>query len=251
MAEKDGEPADDLELDPPVEQGDADVEKQDLEAEEQETEPEQDEVDASGEQDRSQDARQQQQPSRRDRRIETLTTALADERRQREDTNRRLDALLAGQTNRPQGETPEARANCLALLSPEERIREELQVATQSFAREQQNLRFQVMDGNDRAAFEAKATVDPLYTKWKPKVETELASLRQQGMNVDREKLMYYLIGKNAVESRNATKGQQRAEGARNVRRQQARPSNSGSDVQANRRDRTTSLERRLENQSL
>lgn len=253
MVGKSGETSDpevDLEaLDPTEEQAET---EQDLEGEEQETESEQEEVEASGQETDRQERDQQQQPSRRDRRIETLTTSLAEERRLREETNRRLDALLAGQQNRPPaGETPEARAQRLALLTPEERITEELRDAKQSFARDMQVVRFQSEDSSDRAAYEAKATVDPLYAKWRPKVDAELAELRRQGMNVSRERLMYYLIGKAAVEGRQAVKGSQRAEGRRRVEQQRTRPANSGSDVAGSRRDRSTSLERRLENQSL
>jgi hypothetical protein len=253
MAGKDGELPDPEvdELDPVGEGEEQDVEQQDLEVEEQETEPEQDEVDASG----SQEDRQpdQQQPSRRDRRIETLTTSLAEERRAREDLNRRLDLVLAGAQNRPpQGETPEARAQRLALLTPEERITAELNDAKQGFAREMFQTRFQLADANDRTAYQAKAMVDPLYKKWEPKVEAELVELRKQGQNVDREKLFYYLVGKTTVEGRQAAKPGQRVEAQRRVNSQRIRPGNSGSDVSANRRSGGgNSLERRLENQSL
>lgn len=253
MAEKDGEPDVDIELDPPVEGEESDVEQQDLEAEEQDETPEGEQVDASGEQDDRGQQGEQRQQTRGESRQQRLANELRGARQREADLNRRLDTLIAGQRQPVlQGETPEARAQRLALLTPEERIREDLNAATSDFRRELQITRFQQADGNDRAAFEAKATVDPLYAKWKPKVEAELATLRQQNMNVDREKLMYYLIGKNAVEGRNATKGQQRHEAQRRVQRQQTRPGNSGSDVSADRRgNRNNSLERRLENQSL
>ena len=250
MAKEDGDP-EDLELDPPAED-EVEDESPDSPDEEADETPEKDEVDGEERPADRQAGDQQQQPSRRDRRIETLTTSLAEERRLREETNKRLDALLASQQPRaPQGETPEARANRLALLDPEARIREELNEAKQGFAREMQVVRFTTQDGNDRAAFQAKATVDPLFKKWEPRVEAELTALRNQGQNVEREKLMYYLIGKNAVEGRQAAKPGQRAEAQRRVERQRTRPSNSGSDVQAQRRDRGNSLERRLENQAL
>ena len=58
-----------------------------------------------------------------------------------------MDLLLAGQARpQPQGETPDARAARLALLTPEERIREDLQVAQQTHAREMQGLRFTIQD---------------------------------------------------------------------------------------------------------
>ena len=192
----------------------------------------------------------ERQPSRRDRRIETLTHELGESRRRSDELNRRLDAMLVGQ-RQPQGETPEQRAQRMALLSPEERIQETLRESEVRHAREMQGLQFAILDGNDRAALEAKATVDPLYSKWKPKVETELVALRQQGQNVDLEKLMFYLIGKSAVEARKQQGNGQRAVAQRRVAQQRTRAPNSGSDTQGTRRDRNSSLERRLENQSI
>lgn len=245
------DPDDDLPLDPPEEgeEGEEEQEEQQLEEGEQEPEPEEGEVEAQpGEQERQGD---QRQPSRGERRFQTLSRELTEQRQRNDELNRRLDAVIAGQPRPQQGETPEARANRLALLTPEERIREELQVAQQGHARDMQAIQFTVRDTGDKAAFEAKATVDPLFAKWKPKVEAELTALRAQGQNVDREKLMFYLIGKNAVETRKQQSGQQRRDAGGRVRRQQTRPSNSGSDTAGNRRDRNSSLERRLEDQSI
>ena len=245
-----------VDLDEPLEEGD-DVEKPDLDIDEQEDEsPEEgEEVEAQGEQagDRQQSS-EERQPSRGEQRQQRLANELKEARQRESELNRRLDMALATrpQQPQPQGETPEARAQRLALLTPEERITAELQETKQTFAREMQVMRFTAVDGNDRAAFQAKATVDPLYKRWEPEVEAELAKLRTQGQTVEREKLMYFLIGKAAVEKRDGSKGTQRAEGQRRVASQRVRPSNSGSDIAANRRgDRGNSLERRLENQSL
>lgn len=191
-----------------------------------------------------------QQPSRGERRFQSLTSELAKERQQREDLSRRLDAVL-GQQRQPVQETPEARAQRHALMTPEERMREDLQVASFTHQREMQTLRFQMQDNSDKTAFEAKSAVDKRYAKWKSEVERELLALRQQGQNVEREKLMYYLIGKNAVENGQAVVAQQRTEAQRRVQRQSVRPTNSGSDIQASRRERGNSLEKRLENQAL
>jgi hypothetical protein len=251
MAGKDGDPEDDLELDPPVdaEAGQQDDQDQPDDTEQESDEPaEVDQVDASGEQDRQPD---QERPSRGERRYQTLSNELKEARQRNEELNRRLDAVIAGQGRPQQGETPETRAQRLALLTPEERIQETLREDREQHRREMQSVQFVVQEGSDKAAFEAKATVDPLYEKWKPKVEAELSSLRAKGQNVEREKLMFYLIGANAVEARKQQAGRQRADARGRVTRQQTRPSNSGSDTTGTRRDRNTSLERRLENQSI
>lgn len=251
-----GDQDEQISLDPPEGDDEQDVERQDLQAEEQETEPEGDEVDGEERQasDREQPEGRQQEgerPHRRDRRIETLTTQLAEEKRNREDLNRRLDAVLTNQHRPPQGETPEARAQRLALLTPEDRMTTEMHETRQAFHRDMAVMQFQTQDANDKSAFQAKATVDPLYKKWDSRVEAELAELRRQNMTAPRERIMYYLIGKNAVEGRGAVKFGQRREAQRRVERQTTRPTNSGSDVSAPRRERGNSLERRLENQPL
>lgn len=248
MAEKDGDPEVDLDIEPP-EEGD-DTEQQDLQVEEQDDEPEGEEVDASQQQDGDRQEQRAQQPSRGDRRFQTLSNDLRAERERTAELKGRLDQLLATQPRPQQGETPEARAQRRALLTAEERINEDLLEARQIHARDMQQLQFTITDGNDRAAYSAKATVDPLFKKWEPKVEAELATLRSQGMTAPREKIMYYLIGKAAVEGRQGTRETQRANGQRRIARQTTRPGNSGSDVAAQRRQ-GSSLERRLENEAL
>lgn len=246
MADED----DDLNLDPPDDEldpelgegGDDQVDQPDEEADQpDEPQPLRTEDRQTGQQDR--------QPSRRDRRIETLTSALAETRQRNEELNRRIDQIFAGQNNRPsQGETPEQREQRRALMTPEERLQETIRESNDTHRREMAQLQFTLKDGSDRAAFEAKCTVDPFYAKWKPKVEEELASLQRQGMTADREKVLYYLIGKNAVEGRGKQGKQQRQEAQRRVAANRTRPANAGNDTGGGR-SRPNSLERRLENQ--
>ena len=253
MAEGDPE-LENLDLDPPVQDGDEPEDLQDqalVEDEADEPSQEGDEVDGP-ERQAAQRSEQQQQPSRGESRHQRLANELREARQREADLNRRLDTLIAGQTRPPAGETPEAHANRLALMTPEERIHAELQDAKQGFAREMHQLRMVSEDGTDRAAFQAKATVDPLYKKWETRVEAERIRLaRENNQLVPRQHIFYWLLGKTMDEGRQASKPGQRAEAQRRVQRQQTRPSNSGSDVAAQRRDRGNSLERRLENQSL
>lgn len=250
-----GDP-EDLELDPPLpdENEPEDLQDQALVEDEADEESEPDEIDASKQQldgDR-QPEEPRQQPGRRDRRIEALTTSLAEERRQREELNRRLDAVLNGnQARQSQGESPEQRAQRLALLTPEERIREELNEAKTGFAQQLVRMEFTSRDGADRAAFQAKATVDPYYKDWEPKVEAKLQELRSQNMNAPREEVLKWLLGDAVLAKRNGpTAKRDRQQAQRRVQAQRTRPANSGSDV-APQRNRGNSLERRLENVEL
>jgi hypothetical protein len=245
-----------IELDPPEGDESEAVDQQVVDEEADESVSEGDEVDGEdrqADQDVAAASTESQQSSRGENRHRVLANELREARQREADLNRRLDTLIQGQARpQPQGETSEARAQRLALLTSEERITAELNEAKQGFAREMFQTRLQLADSSDRSAYQAKATVDPLYKKWEPKVEAELQELRKQNQNVDREKLLYYLIGKSAVEGRQAAKPGQRAEAQRRVNSQRTRPANSGSDVSANRRGGGgNSLERRLENQSL
>jgi hypothetical protein len=190
-------------------------------------------------------------------RSESRIRTLVEESRRKDtelsEVRRRLDELT-GRMNAPQQqELPEQRATRLALMSPEERIREELRESTTQHRHDLQMMQFQLAENSDKASFEAKATVDPLYKKWAPKVEVELANLRRQNQNVSREQLFYYMIGKAAIEARDGTgsRQQRRAAGER-VRRATTKPSNSRSDSAASARTRQSqSLEKRLEDVSI
>lgn len=235
------DPADNVDADPPA----------DLEDEpgDPANEPEDEPVTAAQEPSPA-DRQPQRQESRGERRFGSLAARLEQTERTNRELNQRIDLLLAGGTRQPAGESPEARVQRLSMMTPEERMQETLREATVAHRQDMQTLNLRVMDSTDRAAYEAKSTVDPLYAKWKPKVEAKLAELRSQGQNIEREKILYYMIGENAVAKRGEVKNTQRRQGQQRVAAQRTRPGNSGSDVQPNRA-RSSSLEKRLENVEL
>lgn len=192
---------------------------------------------------------QVRQPSRRDQRIQTLL----DENRRKDqdlaDVRRRLDDLTSRVTQPAQRqETPQERAARFALMTPQEQMQETLREAQQSFQSQMQTMQMQGAENADRTAFHAKCAVDPLYAKWAPKVEGKLAELRTKGENVNREVLLKFLIGEAALERRASPDGKKEVRQAqRRVQASRVRPTNSGSDTQAQRRQ-NSSVERRLEN---
>jgi hypothetical protein len=219
----------------------------------QETTPEDDPepvVDATPANDQSETpAPQERQPSRRDNRIQALRNEVRERDARLAETNRRIDELIARQAQpATQRETAEQRAARFAIMTPQEQIAETLRESEARFEQRMQGFQVQTAETADRTAFQAKAAVDPLYAKWAPKVEGKLAELRTKGTNVEREVLLKFMIGEAALERRSSKEGKLETAGAqRRVASQRARPTNSGSDTQAVRRQ-TTSLERRLEN---
>jgi hypothetical protein len=192
---------------------------------------------------------------RASRRITAQQETILTQRRELEDLRQRVDQMMRQQNLPPQGETPQQREQRFALLSPEERIREEMRESEHRHTAQLQMMQFNMMDTSDKAAFDAKAAVDPFYRKWGPRVEAELAKMRnhpdpRQRSTAPRENLLYYLVGRAAIEARSggANRQQKRAASAR-VEAQRTRPGNARSDQPASRRQQgNSSLERRLEN---
>jgi hypothetical protein len=189
------------------------------------------------------------QPSRRDTRIQ----ALAEEARQAKadlaETRRRLDDISRQMTQpATQRESSEQRAARFALMTPQEQMGESLRESEQRTQALVQQVQAQSFDAADRAAFHAKAVVDPLYAKWGPKVEGKLAELRARGNNIERDVLLKFMIGEAALEKRGSKEGKQEVRQAKQrVANQRTKPANSGSDTGSQRRQQST-VERRLEN---
>lgn len=188
------------------------------------------------------------QPSRRDTRIQTLTEAARQKDAELAEVRRRLDDLSRQMTQpRVQAESPEQRAARFALMTPQEQMAETLRESEQRTATLVQQVQMQSADAADRAAFQSRAAVDPLYAKWGPKVEGKLAELRARGNNVEREVLLKFMIGEAALERRGSMAGKTEVRQAqRRVASQRTRTANSGSDTAPQRRQQQT-LERRLE----
>lgn len=188
------------------------------------------------------------QPSRRDTRIQTLAEEARQAKSELAETRRRLDELSRQMTQpRVQQESAEQRAARFALMTPQEQMAETLRESEQRTAALVQQVQMQSSDAADRAAFQSRAAVDPLYAKWGPKVEGKLAELRARGSNVEREVLLKFMIGEAALERRTSKEGKAEVRQAqRRVQSQRTRPANSGSDTASQRRQQT-SLERRLE----
>jgi hypothetical protein len=247
-------PIDEDALDPSPDDlpGDPEPAEPDDDSPEPEDEPEPQEPVEPEDEPEPQDSALQRTVPRSESRIRTLV----DENRRKDselsDVRRRLDELT-GRMNAPQiqQESPEQRATRLALMSPEERIREELRESTVQHQRDMRLMQFQLAESSDKASFEAKAANDPRYRKWAPRVEQELANLRARNQNVNREDLFYYLWGKASFAADKDIDKQRNAAASR-VRKATTRPANTRSDsAPAARTRQSQSLEKRLENVSI
>lgn len=252
MAKDDPEvDADELEVEQPVDDAEPDTEEEPEGESEDEPADEPAEGAAASDEEPAPKSQERHPAGRAERRITAQQEELRRRDQQISDLNKRLDTMLqTSQQNRPPQESAEQRETRLALLDPVERMRVEMQESQQVSQRQMAQMSFQFQDSSDKATFDAKALVDPLYAKWGTKVEQELATLRSKGQNVQREQMLKYLIGEAALAGRKSQTGQQRRDAGRRMARNRTSPSNSRSDAQGERRGGSdaNALEKRLEN---
>ncbi|HXO11930.1 MAG TPA: hypothetical protein VN871_06165 [Mycobacterium sp.] len=158
--------------------------------------------------------------------------------RQNAEYTRRLAELEArvntggGQQYQQPQETPQQRANRLSLLSPEERIGEELRERDQFWANENQRTRAMVQDTSDRATFSSLTTTSKTARRFASEVDKRHNELKARGVFVERAVILKNILGEKVLEQE--TKPRTRTTETR--RRQAAAPAKSGSDVRPSRR---------------
>jgi hypothetical protein len=183
-------------------------------------------------------------PSRYETRIQALTRAREEDRREFE---RRLSEVQQ-QVNAPRQrqETPEEREARIALMTPEERTDFRIREIERRHQEDLQRLAFQTAEATDQAAFNATIRANPNLQRYAASVESELAKLRQRGLNLPREQVLDWVIGQQA-RARMGQGSRQQNSAKNRVAKQTVRPVNGGGDVAAQRGKRGQSLRERLE----
>jgi hypothetical protein len=183
-------------------------------------------------------ARQAQPVSRAEKRI----NALREETRRATETaaqaRRELEEFRAAEHRRQQLPDPRLEAERIAAMSPDERaqhyIAQERQRSEQQFGQ----LRFEMADSADKTRFDALKAGSPIAARLAPKVEEYLANARRNGQNFNRDVILKYLAGEEALARTGKEKAKQAQAGAARIAQQRTRPLNGASDVSASRRNR-------------
>lgn len=192
---------------------------------------------------------QQRQQSRGQRQY----AALREERRRLAEENAALTRQISEIRRAPPvqqqqpTESAQQRADRLALMSPEDRMREEV---NETLARHQQRtdqVAAHLLDQSDRNSYENLALQNPLARKLAADVERELAGIRARGQDLPRQVVFIHLLGQRAFAQL------QKAKPGREQRREQqkAPPTNGRGDLPGRRERKETtlqSMERRLDN---
>ncbi len=131
----------------------------------------------------------------------------------------------------PQGPTAEQ----IALMTPDELITYRLGESDKRFQQTLGQIQWNTYETSDKASFNALKATDPLAAKYADEVETRLQAMRAQGQNVDRERLLTFIIGEKARAGRSVAKQRQTAQGQQRIARQTVRPGAARSDTAGSR----------------
>lgn len=197
--------------------------------------------------------------SRRTRRVQKLERERDEERERANRLQASMDELrTSNRQPNPQDEAARrAEAERLAAMSPEERRAYDQDLTIRTLQHQMGNISHQIADATDKASFEAKSSINPLYKKYLPKVETALAGMRKNGANTTREALLTYMIGEDArkrLENKEGSEPRRRAARDRVERTQGRSNNNVRSDTGGNGRSDPNSLaalEKRLSGVSI
>jgi hypothetical protein len=186
---------------------------------------------------------QQRQPSRSTDRIRALNDRLESERRAREALEREIAQLRA--PPQPQAPPPNPQAEAERERQEVERIvyaaQAQGQDPTSAVARyyaekseqkiQQQLLRanLEIADRMDRQSFEATKREFAIARRLSDRVESELARMRQQGLNPARDAVLKYLVGEEILAKANTQVERQRKAGARQIAAQTVPPAQTRS----------------------
>lgn len=133
-----------------------------------------------------------------------------------------------------------------AVMTPEEKVNELYQRGTQQLQQIQQQNAFQMGMMRDQMAYEAKASVNPVYARYKDEVETQYNQYAQQGRFIPRETLLKQLLGEKALATATKATGQARKQGQKKIEAQTTRPSGGKGDATSTRGKAGDSAEKRL-----
>ena len=193
-------------------------------------------------------ARQRRSQSRWQQREQELAAT----RRRAEEAEARA-AQLASERQREEAQRLHAQAQerdrRREMMTPEERTADELQELRAQINYQAQMDRFHRTDAEDRATFQAKASVNKVYKRHQTRVEEELRKARASGTNLSREQILRYIIGDEAIKMSEQTSKPQ----ATARRRVVSKPVNSRGDSTSTPGKRSPSsdkeaLRKRLEN---
>jgi hypothetical protein len=173
-------------------------------------------------------AHQVRQPSRAQRRIESLAKS-AREAKEEAAAARREAADLRARIDGRQTETEAAlERERVALMSPEERLEHRITKMQQENERARGQAQLQLADISDRSSFSAACARNTVLSDIADEVEAQLAEARRAGINLPRTTIAERILGQRLLARAGRAKPKQVRAGAERVARETVRPPGGG-----------------------
>lgn len=192
------------------------------------------------------DAQPQRPTSRAENRFQKLSATAREANERASRLERELQELKTAQQRREaQQQERQPTADEMALWSEDQRTDWKLSQAQKTWQTQFNQIQWNTYESGDKAAFAALCASDPIAKKYATEVEDRLADLRSKGQNVDRERLLTFIVGEKVRQNRGKAKERQTNEGQRRIQRQQA-PAPNGRGDTPSQRGRLSPAEERL-----
>lgn len=169
----------------------------------------------------------------------------AQEAETRADRLEREIAEIRATQNQQRGPSPEEirqhqaiEAERLSMMSPEERADYRVAQVEQRLRGEMHQTRLQLAEESDRSNFRALQSSSPLARKYAADVEKVVAEQKRNGMIVNREVALKFVLGEKLFEKSSATTGKAKKDGARRIAAATGRPGRASGEASSDRAGR-------------
>ena len=180
---------------------------------------------------------QPEKPSRGESRIQRLANEAREAKEEAAKVRRELDEFRARQQAPQPVQEREPTPDEMALWSTDQIVDHRMRKGLEPLKQQLQQAQFQVYETGDKANFATVCARDPRAAKMADEVERELLDQRAKGVNIQREALYTFMLGKKMREGGLKAAAKQKQDGQRRIARQQAPSGNSRSDQSAGRRE--------------
>ena len=184
--------------------------------------------------------------SRAETRFQKLANEAKEAKTKAEAAEAEVRAMRVAQAQQNQHLTQQQEAERLALMTPEERADYKISRFERDAHIRAQNQELRTQALVDKASYDAKATINPVYAKYKDEVDAQFEERMKAGRPVEREVILKFMLGERALNGALSSTRKAKAQGQRRIDAQRTSSGNSKGDRSAERQKAGNTAESRL-----
>lgn len=189
---------------------------------------------------------QPERPSRGETRFQRLANEAKAAREEAAEARREAQELRRAQAQQNYQLTEQQERERLALMTPEERAEYRItKFERESHVREQQR-EFRSQNAIDKATYDTKATLNPVYKRYQEEVEERFDKLLREGKATEREVILKFILGERALNGAAGSSKKAKASGERRIEAQRVSGGNAKGDTRSQRGKTGDTPENRL-----